>query len=129
MIQIQTDAAFRKRDEKASAGIIFIKDKVQHPYATILDKCTDNHEAEFMALLFGLKTVQAELSKTEMLEIQSDSKLLVSSMQKRYAKHYQEYVDEILAMLPNPELTFFVWVKDSNNRGPHDLALRALKKD
>ncbi|MCO0831603.1 ribonuclease HI family protein [Fructobacillus sp. W13] len=128
MIQIQTDAAFRQKDEKASAGIVFIKNKKQHPYSTILDECADNHEAEFKALLFGLKTVQAELSKDEMLEIQSDSKLLVDALQKRYAKHYQDFVDAIFALLPNPDLTFFVWVKDANNRGPHDLANQALKK-
>ncbi|MBS9335879.1 ribonuclease HI family protein [Fructobacillus papyrifericola] len=128
MIQIQTDAAFRQDTKEAAAGIVFVKDKIQQALKGPLPPCQDNHQAEFLALIWGLKQVQEELKDGSLIEIQSDSKLLVSSLQKRYAKHYQEEVDAILDLLPNPELTFFVWVRDGQNKGPHQLAWQRLNQ-
>ncbi|MBS9334800.1 ribonuclease HI family protein [Fructobacillus sp. M1-13] len=126
MIQIQTDAAFRQATNEAAAGIVFIKDKVQKPLAGPLSPCQNNHEAEFKALLWGLQQINDQLDEKQVLEIQSDSKILVDALQKRYAKHFQELVDAILALIPNLELTFFVWVKDKDNKGPHQLAWQVL---
>ncbi|MCK8616923.1 reverse transcriptase-like protein [Fructobacillus sp. M158] len=126
MIQIQTDAAFRQETKETSAGIVFVKDGQQQPIKGQLPNCQDNHEAEFKALIWGLQQVQSQLEKGQLIEIQSDSKLLIASLQKRYAKHYQEAVDAIFSLLPSPELTFFVWVKDGDNKGPHQLAWQVL---
>ncbi|CAK1239235.1 Ribonuclease HI (RnhA) [Fructobacillus fructosus] len=128
MIQIQTDAAYRPSSQETAAGIVFVKDRKQAQMSGQLKPCRDNHEAEFQALIWGLTQVQKELDAKQLIEIQSDSKILVSSLQKGYAKHFQEYVDQILALLPNPELTFFVWVKDADNKGPHQLAWQKLNK-
>lgn len=128
MIQIQTDAAYRPSSQETAAGIVFVKDRKQEQMSGRLEPCRDNHEAEFQALIWGLTQVQKELDAKQLVEIQSDSKILVSSLQKGYAKHFQEYVDQILALLPSPELTFFVWVKDAENKGSHQLAWQRLNK-
>lgn len=129
MIQIQTDAAFRQSTKEAAAGIVFVKNKEQMPLKGSLNNCQSNHEAEFQALIWGLKQLQAELNENEMIQIQSDSEILVNSLQKQYAKHYQKEVDEILRMLPDLDMVFFIWVPDSKNKGPHQLAWQVLNQD
>lgn len=128
MIQIQTDAAYHLNSHESAAGIVFVKDGKQQQFNGRLPDCQNNHEAEFQALLWGLKQVQQELAPSQLVEIQSDSKILISSLQKGYAKHYQELVNQILEYLPNQELTFFIWVKDGANKGPHQLAWQSLNK-
>ncbi|MFC4760646.1 ribonuclease HI family protein [Fructobacillus durionis] len=129
MIQIQTDAAFRQSTKESAAGIVFVKNKEQIPLKSSLKHCESNHEAEFQALIWGLKQVQAELNDNEIIQIQSDSEILVTSLQKQYAKHYQKEVDEILGLLPNLDMVFFIWIPDNKNKGPHQLAWQVLNQD
>ncbi|WP_207657363.1 ribonuclease HI family protein [Fructobacillus tropaeoli] len=127
VIRLAIDAAYQKDSHHASAGLVLVQDGQQYQKKVRLAGCEDNHKAEFLALLWAIKSELAILKTSQLVEIISDSKILVSSMQKGYAKHYQKEVDLILALLPNPDLTFYTWVSDRKNQGPHHLAMQALQ--
>ncbi|GAP00194.1 reverse transcriptase-like protein [Fructobacillus ficulneus] len=128
MIHLAIDAAFQHDTHQASAGLVLKQNGQQDQDKTILDTCIDNHQAEFLALIWALSNYQDQLKADGLLEVLSDSKILVASLQKGYAKNYQKEVDLILNLLPNPATTFFTWVPEKQNLGPHHLALQALKK-
>lgn len=127
-MRLAIDAAYQSDSHRASAGLVLVQNGQQRQEKTRLADCQSNHEAEFLALIWAIKLELDQLKTAPILEVVSDSKILVSSLQKQYAKHYQKEVDLIFALLPKPELTFFTWVPDRKNLGPHHLAMQALQE-
>ncbi|MFL2050535.1 ribonuclease HI family protein [Leuconostoc mesenteroides] len=123
MITLYVDAARDVSTGRSSAGAVLIIDKVQKQLKTALRETVNNHEAEFLAVLWALKY----LPSNENVQIYSDSKIVTDAWHKSYAKHYQGLVDEINLQLTPYPLVLINWVPEKENRGAHNLALQALK--
>ena len=123
MITLYVDAARDVSTGRSSAGAVLIIDKVQKQLKTALRETVNNHEAEFLAVLWALKY----LPNNENVQIYSDSKIVTDALHKSYAKHYQGLVDEINLQLTPYPLVLINWVPEKENRGAHNLALQALK--
>lgn len=55
MITLYVDAARDVSTGRSSAGAVLIIDKVQKQLKTVLRETVNNHEAEFLAVLWALK--------------------------------------------------------------------------
>ncbi|WP_424349486.1 ribonuclease HI family protein [Latilactobacillus sp. 5-91] len=127
MIKLYTDAATLGNPGPSAAGILIVTAKQQYQFSVPLPP-VDNHVAEFMAVQLGLEKI-ATLALTEsLLQINVDSKIVCQSLEKQYAKHYQQYVDQIIALEQPYSLVLHQWLPDRQNKGAHHLAQQALKK-
>lgn len=126
MLEIYIDGASAGNPGPSGIGI-FIKGeghqlKISEPIGI-----TDNHTAEFHALIKGLK--EAIRLNSSLVSIRSDSKIVVASIEKRYAKHYAELVAEALELIDQIELFFIKWIPDEQNKAADALARHAIKKN
>ncbi len=108
MITLYVDAARDVSTGRSSAGAVLIIDKVQKQLKTALRETVNNHEAEFLAVLWALKY----LPSNENVQIYSDSKIVTDALHKSYAKHYQGLVDEINLQLTPYPLVLINWVPE-----------------
>lgn len=127
--KLYSDAAKYPNSDKTGIGVLLIDNhkQIQVKFNT---KATDNHEAEFKACIKALKYLKSKLNQHDfnqvVLTFFSDSKILVDSLNKRYAKHYQKYVNQILELESECSLVFNNWIPESENNGAHHLAIQAL---
>ncbi|USS91100.1 ribonuclease HI family protein [Fructilactobacillus carniphilus] len=130
-IKVYSDAAEQPQTQQCSAGVLIIVNHKQYPVKRLLN-ATNNHEAEFQACELALKTLQQQLTKAEqhtaIVNYYTDSKIVADSIQKNYAKHYQEYVDCIQQLQQSFSIFFVNWIPDRDNQGAHQLALQALHR-
>lgn len=124
MIKLFTDAATLGNPGPAGAGILIVNGGQQDQTHLALPNMS-NHEAEFAAAIAGFKRVQA-LQLQGLISFASDSKLVIQSLDKRYAKHYQPQVDELLALIDACDQVLWQWVPERENRGAHMLAQQGL---
>ncbi|CDX64951.1 ribonuclease HI family protein [Leuconostoc citreum] len=128
MLTLYVDAAREPQSGISAGGAVLIHQKQQQQIKSNLFYTTDNHEAEFLALIWALKQVKvAETSET--IRIFSDSKILIDSLDKKYAKHYQPLLEEIIQLLTPYSLVISQWLPEKENHGAHYMALQALKKN
>ncbi|MCX2454901.1 ribonuclease HI family protein [Lacticaseibacillus nasuensis] len=127
MIRLYTDAATKGNFGPGGLGIMISATGVHDQTHQALPPMT-NHEAEFEAAIAGLLRVQA-LGLTGSVALYTDSKLVISALDKRYAKHYADYVTKLLAVADQFSSLFWQWVPDHQNHGAHDLALQGLHED
>lgn len=127
MIHINTDAAVRGNPGPAVGGILIVNNHQQLQLTTDLG-ILDNHRAEFMAAIWGFTYLNQHYANDEIVSFQSDSKLLIDSLNKRYAKHYRTELNDLLALQTKFALVLNQWVPESQNTGAHHLALAALQK-
>ena len=128
MYTLYTDAATNIDTQHSAAGILIIHaGKQQQLYAQLPDG--DNHHAEFYAALAGfnalLETVN-DAAKNVTVQYFTDSKIVAESVEKRYAKHYQDLVDQLLAKQAQFGLVITQWLPEKQNQGAHNLAQQAL---
>lgn len=126
MLEVYIDGASAGNPGPSGIGI-FIKGeghnlKISEPVGTM-----DNHTAEFHALIKGLQ--EAIRLETSLVSVRSDSKIVVASIEKRYAKHYAEFVDEALALIDQFDLFFIKWIPSDQNKAADTLARQAIKKN
>lgn len=89
--QIFVDGASRNNPGPSGAGIFIKKnDKVFLKKAFFLHKKTNN-EAEYLALVLGLLLIAHQLAEHDVLEIISDSQLLINQL----SGHYKVKKDEL----------------------------------
>lgn len=124
MIKLFTDAATLGNPGPAGAGILIVANGQQDQTHLTLAPMS-NHEAEFVAAIAGFKRLQA-LGLQGLVSFASDSKLVIQSLDKRYAKHYQSQVDELLALIATFDQVIWQWVPERDNRGAHMLAQQGL---
>lgn len=124
MLTLYVDAARDPQTGLSAAGAVLIQQKQQHQFKSPIFEASDNHVAEFHALIWALQQLP---DTSDILTIYSDSKLLVEALNKQYAKRYQPEVDTILALLAPHPLVFSQWLPEKDNLGAHHLALQALK--
>lgn len=127
MLEVYIDGASAGNPGKSGIGI-FIKGeghliKISEPIDV-----TDNHHAEFQALVRGLK--EAVALKPSIVSVRSDSKIVVTSIEKRYVKKdtYKIWLDEALALIDQLPLFFIKWIPDDQNKAADALAREAIQK-
>ncbi|MFD1318592.1 ribonuclease HI family protein [Loigolactobacillus zhaoyuanensis] len=125
MIILATDAATKGSPGPSAAGAVISYSQQRLQLKQVLPEM-DNHHAEFAAVLFGLHALHERGLTHETLELRTDSKLVYTSLEKGYAKHFQVEVDQILALERSFPLVLHVWEPDHQHRGPHMLAQQAL---
>lgn len=131
MLLIHIDASYDPKTQEA--GLAFqiqpggetIQRKYYLPYAR------DNHVAEFQTLILLLNYLkESAIDPQQLIQIKSDSKILVASITKRYVKsaQYQPYFNIILQALRPYPLLFIDWVPEKTNRAADQLARQALRR-
>ena len=127
--KLYSDAAKSPSSDIIGIGVLLV-DNHNQIQARFNGKAADNHEAEFKTCIESLNFFKSKLSKRDYNKVTltffSDSKILVDSLNKRYAKHYQNYVNQILELESEYNLVFNNWIPDNKNHGAHNLANQAL---
>ena len=131
MIKISTDAAFNPKTQESGIGIQINHGQQQELIKIHISKVMDNHVAEFLALIGALNYVKTHLDINQIIMYQSDSKIVIQSIEKKFAKNkeYKKLLDYILKII-NDSPTFFAnWIPEAQNRGADSLARQALRKE
>ncbi|AQW22061.1 ribonuclease HI [Lentilactobacillus curieae] len=124
MIKLYTDAAVNQKSKKSAAGLLIVRNSQQKQLTEPL-KITDNHAAEFEAAILGHQKILPNVDG-ELVFFYTDSKIVADAVHKQYAKHYQEYVDRLVALQSQLGTVITEWIPDKDNKGAHNLALQAL---
>ncbi len=127
MLEVFIDGASAGNPGPSGIGI-FIKGeghliKISEPIGL-----TDNHHAEFLALVRALKEIQP--LNPQLVSLKSDSKIVLSSIEKRYVKKesFQLLLQEALEIIDTVPLFFTKWISDHENRAADTLARQAIQK-
>lgn len=127
MFSLYTDAATQPQSGLSAGGILIIHDHQQIQLKAQLT-ATTNHTAEFEIARIGfekLHQLTPDASQATVL-FYTDSQIVNDSVAKRYAKHYQHWVNDLLAAQAPFQLVLTQWVPEKQNRGAHTLANQAL---
>lgn len=127
MIELYVDGASAGNPGKSGIGI-FIKGEGQQIRLSEPIEPTNNHTAEFIALLRGMEET-AKLT-TGIVSARSDSKAVVSAVENEFVKNelHKEYLSKILSIAKTFEFFFIKWIPDSENRAADALAREAIHK-
>lgn len=127
MLEVYIDAASAGNPGKSGIGI-FIKGEGHHIKISEPIGVTDNHHAEFQALVRALQEVQP--LAPSIVSVRSDSKIVVASIEKRYVKKesYRLLLDEALEIIDTFPLFFIKWIPDDQNKAADALAREAIRK-
>jgi len=110
-IIIYTDGGSRGNPGKAGIGVVFCNEKGQtiKEYSEYLGDSLTNNEAEYQALIFGLKKFKQvfskELAKKSEIEIRSDSELMVKQLNAEY-KVLDEKIQKLFLQVWNLRFDF-----------------------
>lgn len=127
MLEVYIDAASAGNPGPSAIGI-YIKGEGHQVKISESVGITNNHIAEFMALIRGLQEA-AKLS-TGIISVRSDSKIVVSSIEKAFVKNdeYKKYLQQALTLMERFELFFIKWIPDSQNKAADALARQGIQK-
>ncbi|GEN83658.1 ribonuclease H [Sporosarcina luteola] len=127
MIELYVDGASAGNPGKSGIGI-FIKGEGQQIRLSEPIEPTNNHTAEFIALLRGME--EAAKLTTGIVSARSDSKAVVSAVENEFVKNelHKEYLSKILSIAEMFEFFFIKWIPDSENRAADALAREAIHK-
>ncbi|WP_438318563.1 ribonuclease HI family protein [Sporosarcina sp. FA9] len=127
MIELYVDGASAGNPGKSGIGI-FIKGEGHLIKISEQIDPTNNHTAEFLALLRGLEEVQK--LTTGIVSARSDSQLVVMSVEKRFVKNelFKELLANIMEITDSFDLFFIKWIPDSENRAADALAKEGIRK-
>lgn len=131
MVKIYTDAAFNPKNQSAAIVVTFQIEHQAYQYSSFIPEISDNHEAEFAAMVLCLTTLCEQELNQKLCQIFSDSKIVIQSIEKQYVKdkRYQPYLQEILALIEQFELIFFNWIPEKQNLAADQLAKSILRKN
>ncbi|HJF30164.1 MAG TPA: ribonuclease HI family protein [Sporosarcina psychrophila] len=127
MIELYVDGASAGNPGKSGIGI-FIKGEGHTLKLSERIEPTDNHTAEFQALLRGLEET-AKLT-TGMVSARSDSQIVVMAVEKEFVKNekHKQTLTSILAIAKTFDFFFIKWIPDVENRAADALAREAIHK-
>ena len=127
MLEVYVDGASAGNPGKSGIGI-YIKGeghqlKISEPIAP-----TDNHSAEFQALLRGME--EAAKLTTGIVSARSDSQIVVMAMEKEFVKNeaHKPILAQILAITTTFDFFFIKWISDADNRAADALAREAIHR-
>lgn len=127
MLEIYIDGASAGNPGPSGIGI-FIKGEGHHLKISEYIGETNNHIAEFTALVRGLE--EAIKLGSNLVSARSDSKIVVASIEKAYVKNeeFKPYLEQALALIEQIDLFFIKWIPDGQNKAADALARKALRK-
>lgn len=127
MIELYVDGASAGNPGKSGIGI-FIKGEGHKVKISESIEPTNNHTAEFLALLQGMKEV-AKLT-SGIVSARSDSQVVVMAVEKEFVKNdvHKKYLAEILQIADSFDLFFIKWIPSSENRAADALAREGIHK-
>ncbi|WP_413362419.1 ribonuclease HI family protein [Lysinibacillus sp. 3P01SB] len=128
MLEIYIDAASAGNPGPSGIGIYIKGEGHQLKISEYIGE-TNNHIAEFSALIRGLE--EAVKLGSQLVSMRSDSKIVVSSLEKEYVKNeeYKPYLERALQLVEEIELFFIKWIPDSQNKAADALAREAIHKN
>lgn len=128
MLEVYIDGASAGNPGPSGIGI-FIKGEGQHIKVSEPIGITNNHIAEFTALVRGLE--EALKIGATFVSMRSDSKIVVSSIDKEYVKNeeFKPFLSEAMALIEQFELFFIKWIPDKENKAADVLAREAILKN
>lgn len=90
---------------------------------------TNNHQAEFTALVRGLE--EAKKLGVTFVSMRSDSKIVVSSIEKNYVKNeeFKPFLQRAQVLIEQFDLFFIKWIPDKENKAADALAREAILKN
>ena len=127
MLEVYIDAASAGNPGPSGIGI-FIKGEGHHLQFSEFIGITNNHVAEFTALVRGLE--EAKKLGSSLVSVRSDSKIVVASMEKEYVKNeeFKPLLAQALQLAHSIDLFFIKWVPDHQNKAADALARAAIQK-
>lgn len=127
MLEVYIDGASAGNPGPSGIGI-FIKGEGLHEKISLAIPDTNNHIAEFTALVKGLE--YAHKTGSRLISMRSDSKIVVSSVDKAYVKNeeYKPYLQQALALIEQFDLFFIKWIPEKDNKAADALARAAIQK-
>ncbi len=127
MLEVYVDGASAGNPGKSGIGI-FIKGEGHHLKISERIEPTNNHTAEFHALLRGME--EAAKLTTGIVSVRSDSQVVVMAVEKEFVKneHHKETLAKILAIAKTFDFFFIKWIPDEENRAADALAREAIHK-
>jgi len=127
MIELYVDGASAGNPGKSGIGI-FIKGEGHTVKLSERIQPTDNHTAEFLALLRGMEET-AKLT-SGIVSARSDSQVVVMAVEKEFVKNeiHKEYLKKILEIANKFDLFFIKWIPNIENRAADALAREAIHK-
>ena len=128
MLEIYVDAASAGNPGPSAIGI-YIKGEGHQLKIGEYIGISNNHIAEFIALVRGLQ--EAQKLGSSIVSVRSDSKIVVSAIEKQYVKSedYQPLLQQALALAQQFELFFIKWIPDVQNKAADALARQAYKNN
>lgn len=128
MIELYVDGASAGNPGKSGIGI-FIKGEGHHIKISEPIEPTNNHTAEFIALLRGLEEV-AKLT-TGIVSARSDSQIVVMSVEREFVKNaaHQSLLAKIFDIIQTFDYFFIKWIPDTKNRAADALARDAIRRN
>ncbi|MCZ2258362.1 ribonuclease HI family protein [Sporosarcina sp. G11-34] len=127
MIELYVDGASAGNPGKSGIGI-FIKGEGHKIKISEPIEPTNNHTAEFLALLRGLEEVATLTSG--MVSARSDSQVVVMSVEREFVKNemHKEILAKILAITNTFDYFFIKWIPGEDNRAADALAKEAIHR-
>ncbi len=127
MIEVFVDGASAGNPGKSGIGI-FIRGEGHSIKISENIAPTNNHTAEFKALLRGLEEV-SKLSKG-LVSARSDSQVVVTAVERKFVKNelHKEYLSKILAIIHTFDLFFIKWIPSAENNAADALARQGIHK-
>ncbi|EHO51096.1 ribonuclease HI family protein [Lentilactobacillus kisonensis] len=126
MYKVYSDAAVNQQNHRSAIGVLLVHDGKQMQFKNTIT-ATNNHEAEFIAAIEAFqKLIQLKADPAEIIFYHTDSKIVIDSLNKEYAKHFQPEVNQLLALQSKFATVINTWIPDHKNHGAHYLALQAL---
>lgn len=127
MIELYVDGASAGNPGKSGIGI-FITGEGHSVKISEKIEPTNNHTAEFKALLRGLEVVSK--MTTGIVSARSDSQIVVAAVEKEFVKNelHKEYLSKILAITNAFDFFFIKWIPSSENSAADALAREGIHK-
>ncbi|EPH95479.1 ribonuclease HI [Enterococcus faecalis 13-SD-W-01] len=129
MIRVYIDASTKGNPGPSGGGIVLLGQD-RHEQIAIPLSDGSNHQAEFEVFLKTLKLLKEKKLEKETILCYSDSKVLVSAIDKNYTANelFLPYFEKITALLPDFSMLILQWIPESKNKGADNLARQALAK-
>ncbi|MCW1928139.1 reverse transcriptase-like protein [Bhargavaea beijingensis] len=127
MLEVYVDGAAAGNPGPAGIGVLIRGEghevRVSEPLEDL-----DNHTAEFRAFVRGVE--EAAKLTSGLVSVRSDSKAVVSAVEKRYAKNpvHMDMLERALRIADGFDFFFIKWIPDSQNRAADALARAAIRR-
>ena len=127
MIELYTDGASAGNPGKSGIGV-YIKGEGHFIKISERIEPTNNHTAEFLALLRGVKEV-TKISKG-IVSVRSDSQAVVTAVERKSVKNeaHKLILSEILELASSFDYFFIKWIPSAENNIADALAREGIHK-